>query len=329
MHQLSSPADFSVYDDWIKSHPEGSLWQSLEWKKYQEALGRETRLYVEKEESQIVASALAIIDRTALGLSTWDIPRGPLVVENEKWKVENLVAHIISEAKKDKCVSMFLSPSFELSTFNFPLSTSPRHEQPEATRIIDLTKPEEEILAQMKPKGRYNMSVAEKHGVTVQRSEDVEGFFNLVKGTGERDRFSHLPLSHYQAFLKELPQSFLLLAYHPNPNPNPNPIAGLIGVAWNKVAIYYYGASSYADRSLMAPYLLQWEAIRYCKASGCLTYDLLGVAPAVSDADHPWRGISAFKEKFGGSLVEYPPEKKIVLRKVAGWLLRVKRKLFG
>src|SRR3989338_6918680 len=140
IRQLTSPEDLASYDRWIKTHPEGSLWQSLEWKQYQEALGRETRLYGATEETQIVASALVIIDRTALGLSTWDIPRGPLVVESGKLKVENFVAHIISEAKKEKCMIIFLSPSFELSTFHFPFSSSPRHEQPEATRIINLTK---------------------------------------------------------------------------------------------------------------------------------------------------------------------------------------------
>ena len=43
---LTTPAEFATYDLWVKSHPQGTLWQSLEWKQYQEALGRETRLYV-------------------------------------------------------------------------------------------------------------------------------------------------------------------------------------------------------------------------------------------------------------------------------------------
>ncbi|MBI3332028.1 peptidoglycan bridge formation glycyltransferase FemA/FemB family protein [Candidatus Peregrinibacteria bacterium] len=337
---LTSPEDLSAYDQWVKAHPQGMLWQSLEWKKYQDALGRETRLYIGLEDSQIVASALVVIDRTAFGLSTWDTPRGPLIGENGKWKVESLMEQIINEAKKDKCISLFLSPlqplstlHFPLSTFHFPLSTSSRHEQPEATRIIDLTKSEEEILAQMKPKGRYNITVAEKHGVRIAHSEDASAFFSLVKGTTDRDKFTGLPLSHYKAFLKELPHSFLLLAYLPS-SPGGGaggggPIAGLIGIIWNGTAIYYYGASSYAHRALMGPYLLQWEAMRFCKGQGCHSYDLLGVAPPSADPEHPWTGISAFKDKFGGSLVEYPKEQRIVLRRAAGGLLRAKRKLFG
>ena len=39
IRQLSSPVDLQQYDHWVKSHPQGTLWQSLEWKTYQEALG--------------------------------------------------------------------------------------------------------------------------------------------------------------------------------------------------------------------------------------------------------------------------------------------------
>jgi lipid II:glycine glycyltransferase (peptidoglycan interpeptide bridge formation enzyme) len=92
---------------------------------------------------------------------------------------------------------------------------------------------------------------------------------------------------------------------------------------------YYYGASSYTHRALMAPYALQWAAMRYYKARGCATYDLLGIAPPDAPPDHPWQGISAFKEKFGGEVVMYPPEQEIVLRPIANWMLQWKRRILG
>src|SRR3990167_7524281 len=39
--------------------------------------------------------------------------------------------------------------------------------QPEWRQIVDISKSEEEILAQMKPKGRYNIKIAQKHQVEV------------------------------------------------------------------------------------------------------------------------------------------------------------------
>ncbi|MDD5103711.1 MAG: peptidoglycan bridge formation glycyltransferase FemA/FemB family protein [Candidatus Peribacteraceae bacterium] len=345
---LSTAEDLAVYDRFVRHHPQGNLWQSLEWQKYQETLGRETRIYALMEGTHILASALVVIDRTALGFSTWDIPRGPI------WdlglRTEDLghfMETISSDAKMGRCLSLYFSPLHLFPSPKSPvLSPSPRHEQPSATRIIDLTRPEADILKQMKPKGRYNITVADKHGVHVEQSEDISAFMGLLKKTGQRDNFTIHSARHYVTFLKELPGSFLFLAWAsqtPTPVPSPNggggsrrggvgdeiPIAGLLGVIWGSKAFYYYGASSYEHRALMAPYALQWAAMRHTKAAGCTTYDLLGIAPPDAPSNHPWQGVSAFKEKFGGTVAPYPPEQEIVLRPMASRLLQLKRKLFG
>ncbi|MBI3336739.1 peptidoglycan bridge formation glycyltransferase FemA/FemB family protein [Candidatus Peregrinibacteria bacterium] len=336
---ITSPEDLKKYDHWVKNHPHGNLWQSLEWKEYQETLGRETQIYVVEDSSTpsplpspsafakatadrqgggktILASALVIIDRTIFGLSTWDIPRGPL-------SNSTLPETIIRDAKKDKCISLYISPVPPLQTTNHKLQTSQRHEQPEATRIVDLTKTHDEILAQMKSKGRYNIHVAEKYGVEVRESQDIDTFYNLLKGTSDRDRFKHLSQSHYKTFLEHLPGAFLLLAFLPSQK---KPVAGLMGVCWNMQGIYYYGASNYAYRATMAPYLLQWETMKRCKEQGCGAYDLMGIS---SDPTHPWAGVSRFKEQFGGKVVEYPHEQEMIFMPLIKKILTAKRRYIG
>ncbi|MFH0851365.1 MAG: peptidoglycan bridge formation glycyltransferase FemA/FemB family protein, partial [Candidatus Peregrinibacteria bacterium] len=156
---LKEAQDLTSYDAWVRGNPNGNLWQSLEWKTYQEALGRETRIYALMEGGRILAAALVIIDRTAFGFSTWDIPRGP--IPDRGLSTEDLghfIETIFLDAKKSRCLSLYLSPLTSLPATSYQLSASPRHEQPSATRIVDLTLPEESILKQMKPKGRYNIS---------------------------------------------------------------------------------------------------------------------------------------------------------------------------
>ena len=158
----------------------------------------------------------------------------------------------------------------------------------------------------MHQKGRYNIRVAEKNGVYVEHSGDIDALYTLAKATSERDGFRCLPKDHYEKFLNDLPGAFLLLAYTGirvnertparrnfsggGSKRATTPVAALLGIIWparqssqsgggNNQGIYYYGASSYAHRSLMAPYALQWAAIRHCRASGCHFYDLLGIAP--------------------------------------------------
>ena len=357
IRQLSSPADLKEYDRWVKAHPQGTLWQSLEWKEYQEALGREVRIYIEGE--PITSSALVVIDKTTFGWSTWDIPRGPLFEEQRtKGKGQSILGEIMNIARKEKTISLYFSPSQSTDTLHFPLSSfpSPRTEQPPATRIIDLTQSEEAILAQMKQKGRYNIRLAEKHGVKVEQSTDIDAFARLAAETARRDGFTAPPASRYQKFLESLPDAFLLLAY----GPNRNPIAGLLGTIWpahrssqsvggNRTGIYYYGASDYAHRALMAPYLLQWEAMKLSKTKGCTSYDLLGIAAPTNCklqiAEHTkgrpsaicnlqssfssWSGITRFKEQFGGTVVHYLPEQQIQLKPWTNVFLQWKRKILG
>ncbi len=399
---LSSPADLTAYNAWVAAHPHGSLWQSVTWKKFQEAIGREVRIFAAFDEGTIRASALVVIDKTSFGLSTWDIPRGPLgpaEMLNAKCKMQNdpvkvLLQTIVDDARKMRSLSVYYSPQQPLliSHFAFRIRASARHEQPEATRILDLTQAEEAILAQMHPKGRYNIKVARKHGVRVEQSAatDANSFAYLAQETAKRDGFRALSAAHYRAFLENVEGSFLLIASAPFLSPpaplstgeggdkpcppflpwrkgpgdgGKEPIAALIGTVWNKTGYYYYGASDYAHRSLMAPYLLQWEAMRYCKERGCEKYDLLGIAPlppspsprerggtnfgtslpflplALSvvegwrkgpgDGGHPWQGVSSFKEKFGGTVVSYPPEQEILLRPMLKRMLGWKRRMVG
>lgn len=311
----------ALYDTRLRASLHGTLWQSAAWARYQRALGRSVRIY-----ERGGASALVIIDRTVGGFSTWDIPRGPLWSGQWSTVSDELLQRIIDDAKADGCMELTLSPVAALPTDRYPLTASLRHVHAEATRIIDLRPAEADILAQMHPKGRYNIGLAEKHGVTVREggAEDVDVFYGLLETTGSRDGFKISQKSHYTRFLDALEGSFILIASSAE-----KPVAGLIGVIWNGTGIYYYGASSYEDRSLMAPYLLQREAMRLCKAAGCTTYDLLGISPDSAPYEDPWRGITDFKRKFGGTVMTYPAEQSLIFRPIVKRMLDLKRKIFG
>ena len=177
----------------------------------------------------------------------------------------------------------------------------------------------------MKEKGRYNIRLAERHGVKVEASSDIHTFYELLKRTGHRDQFGIKPKSHYEKFL-QLPRSFLLLAF--DADTQKTPLAGLIGVVWGATGIYYYGASDERFKAKMAPYLLQWHAIKLCRSKGAKRYDFLGVAPT-DDASHPWAGVTRFKKQFGGEVVNYPQEQEIRLMPITKRFIDWKRKILG
>lgn len=302
--------------------PSALLWQSPAWATFQTALGREARWY-----RLGGVTGLVIIDTTVGGYSTWDLPRGPVLSPQATTdEAKEFLRLLTAEAKSERALALYWSntdPRLASLTFGRP---SPRHEQPEATVLINLTLDDEALLAQMHQKGRYNIRLAEKHGVTVEQSADVGAYARLAAETSVRDGFRGPSHRQFELFLKTVPGSFLLLAFAPGIH---TPIAGLIGVAWGQTGLYYYGASSDSHRNLMAPYALQWAAMRHCRHLGCRQYDLLGIAPPTAPANHPWQGITGFKTKFGGRIETYPPERQRTIRPLIATGLTLKRMILG
>lgn len=238
---------------------------------------------------------------------------GPLV----DWDNESLVNYLF-DSLDDICRSaraVFLK--IEPPTAHCPLPAanwqpSPHPIQPPRTLIVDLRPPEESILAAMKQKTRYNIRLAQKKGVTVAPSDDLETFVKLMEATGRRDKFG----VHSGAYYRKAYELF-----HPTGRAQlfiasfeSQPLAGLMLFTLGKRAWYFYGGSSDEERSRMPTYLLQWEAMRWAKVRGCTEYDLWGVpdedeqtleANFESRSDGLW-GVYRFKRGFGGKLMHAP-----------------------
>jgi lipid II:glycine glycyltransferase (peptidoglycan interpeptide bridge formation enzyme) len=178
--------------------------------------------------------------------------------------------------------------------------------QPPDTVIVDLSGSEQELLARMKSKWRYNIGLAEKKAVKVRQGgpEELPSFYRLYRETAGRDGIAIHGMGYYQT-LFELAAGGeegvrLYLASHDGED-----IAGIITLFRKEEAVYLYGASANHKRSLMAPYALQWQAIRDAKAAGCAFYDLYGIPPN-DDPDHPMAGLFRFKTGFGGTIIHRP-----------------------
>jgi len=78
------------------------------------------------------------------------------------------------------------------------------------TVVIDLSAPEEEMLARMKQKTRYNVRLAEKKGVTVRPGtlDDLPMLYKMYAETSVRDGFVIRDENYYQTvwtmFMKRL-----------------------------------------------------------------------------------------------------------------------------
>ena len=219
--------------------------------------------------------------------------------------LQELEDQMVELCKKEKALFIqieFLNYSGNLKTKYFDLDTLDfgyyKKFINQYTAIIELNQTEEEILSGMKPKGRYNIKLATKKWIVVKEvektKENIESYYNLMLETTSRDNFSGNTLKYYRDFLKYITESKLLLAYSWD-----TIVAGWIFTFREKLAIYYYWASTSKKefRNLMAPYLLQWEAIKVAKKEGSKIYDFLWVATPWEDK-HPLKWVTDFKNKF-------------------------------
>lgn len=185
---------------------------------------------------------------------------------------------------------------------------SPEQVQFRNTVMIDLTPDEEELLAAMKQKTRYNVRLAGRRGVEVRVAspEDFEMLYRMYAETSVRDGFVIRDPSYYQTVWNTFQRAQKLEGLIAEVEGSP--VAAVMIVRFGGRAWYVYGMSLDEHREKMPNYLLQWEALRRARAAGCREYDLWG-APDEFVEDDPLWGVYRFKQGLGGK----------VLRTVGAW----------
>ncbi len=170
---------------------------------------------------------------------------------------------------------------------------------------IDLTPSEDELLKSFTSKTRYNIRLAQKHGVIVKEDNSDKAFnryLELTQETATRQGFyAHSPKYH-KLMWKYL---YTDLTTHNSP-----PIAHLLTAefdgkiittwilfTWKDFLYYPYGASSEEYKNVMANNLMMWEAIKFGKKLGLKTFDLWGREEG--------KGFTKFKEGYNPSVIEF------------------------
>lgn len=289
-----------------------NVWQHPLWGKLQQNAGRKVFFL-----SPGKTYALVVKHALPLGFCYLNIGRGPLFEAESD--LPPLMEELQTLAQKEKAIFIRMSPPLPLGPSLPGLKASQNDHHPPTSLFLDLSQSEEELLKQMKTQGRYNVRLAQKKELSVKDTNNVEDFHQLLEKTSDRNRFGIHSKDYLEVMLKSLEdQVQILVAYHQD-----QPIAGGVFVYLEDWAIYYYGASDHAYRQLMGPYLIQWIAIREAKKRGCRFYDFLGIAPEGAK-NHPWAGVTEFKKKFGGWVVNYPPAVELTIRPFWHWVYRLR-----
>jgi lipid II:glycine glycyltransferase (peptidoglycan interpeptide bridge formation enzyme) len=174
---------------------------------------------------------------------------------------------------------------------------------PTKTFLIDLRQTEDEIFQRFSEAKRRAVRKAQKQGVEVRESTDIQTILDVKKRSAGFLGFivvTTIP-QLWKVFEKH---ATILLAHHPS---SPRPVGGILLLFWNKRALYWLVGATKLGKRYAAPTLLVWEALRVSKNRGCTKFDFLGVNDERLPKDNPsWRGFTKFKEGFGGKPLYYP-----------------------
>ncbi len=279
--------------------------QSWEWGEFRQKTGvKVLRLGAFEKENLLQAYQLTIHNIPYLSYTLGYFPRGPL-------PDQPMIDSLRKVAKAENSLFIKIEPNITShpQTEEFLVSNGCRPGKPLFPKYsfqLDLTKSEEELLAGMKEKTRYNVRLAQKSGVSVSENDSPEAFakyLELTEATTRRQKFFAHSQQYHKLMWETLHPGGLARLFTAS-------YQGKILVTWilflfNDVLYYPYGASTEEHREVMASNLMMWEAIRWGKSHGAKLFDLWGALGPNPNPKDPWYGFHHFKEGYGAKLVEF------------------------
>ncbi len=300
MERVEHKTDWNLY---IMEHAprSGAFLQSWEWGEAKKQIGLSVdRVSGNEAKCQVISMPLPLNKQYGY------IGRGPIGVSHEAER------DMVTLLKQDRDQDLFLRVDASRPVVGKPTGEV----QPAHTLITHLKDSDEELLAAMHSKTRYNIRLAERKGVEIildASNEGFDAFMELTRATYKRHGIKAHPREHYEAIMDHLdgnndaPMAFMAIAKHGD-----DVLAANMMIDWNGTRTYLHGASSDVKKNLMAPYLLHWKLLQHAKHKGLHAYDWWGIAPE-GVKNHPWQGVTRFKKGFGGEVVQMPSTVDVVV----------------
>lgn len=352
--------EFYQWNDLISNLPAAHILQTRQWANIKLHHGWSPLPQIWRDENGSVKAAAMVLERSLKvgGFSdvvrVMYVPRGPLLDWSDEYWVKRVIFELEKLAQRRRAIFIKIDPEVVIGR-GIPQTEEAveegvgnnvvdwlrqckwrfSHEQIQFRNTVwlDLSGVEEEWLARMKQKSRYNLRLAQRKGVSVRLggAQDLPLLYRMYAETSLRDGFAIRNEAYYLTVWREFldaDMAEVLLA-----EVEGEVVAGLVLFFFAGRAWYLYGMSRNIHRDKMPNYPLQWEAMRRAKARGCQVYDLWGAPDEFNDQDRMW-GVFRFKQGLGGEVIrtigawDYPARPLMyalylqVLPRLLSWMRR-------
>ncbi len=302
--------DLAVWDELVQANPDGGhIFQSKAWGEFKADYHWTPRYFMHEMGGRKLAVLYLVRQFSYFG-ELWWAPKGPGVASQEQ-----LLEYLQTVKLPREAFMLRVNPVLTVGQVedgvlrSAGLVRAKRDVQPDkATVLVDLNRSEDDILASFKQKARYNVRLAAKKGVEVMAVESTEKnlelMYKMMLETSERANYYMREKAYYLDYWRRLSkakQGQLMFAVYDN-----EVLAGLFATYFGHKGWYKDGGSFRKHSEVMAPYLLQWETMRWLKKRGVKVYDLVGVPPVKDlNPNNKIYSLYQFKSGFNEEITEY------------------------
>lgn len=324
--KVTQPSD---WNDLIV-HLEGThALQTWQWGQVKAQVGWQSHPLIWRDDKGTICAGALLLQRIVqtggfgLKMSVMYIPRGPMLDYGNHPLANQVLNDLQTYARQKGAIFLKIDPDLVLAygspgtdkEMEYSIGLNFREDllkrgwvfsddqiQFRNTVVVGLCDDEEALLAQMKPKTRYNVRLADKRGVTIRvgGAEDIDLLYRMYAHTSVRDDFLIRGKDYYALVWRTFFEAGLaepLIA-----EVDGEPVGAVVIFRFGNKAWYLYGMSLDEHREKMFTYRLQWEAMLRAKAAGCTLYDFWGAPDEFNESDPMW-GVYRFKEGFGGTVL--------------------------
>ena len=309
------------WDAFVTSHEDANFLHSWAWGDFHEARGKKViRRIALDDKDQIIAAYVGQIETAKRG-TYMAIAGGPIMDWSKKSLREAIFNDIKEQAKENHCVFVRVRPQITETEKNrklfkdLGLRPAPMYLSVEFAGVLDISKPEEEILAGAAQGLRRKIRKAEKNNITVSTSEDpkdIHEFYQIELETAKRHKFVEFSesflMKQFEAFAK-YGQVKLYTA-----KLGDEILAQNFMIFYGNEASYHYGVSTQLGTQYSGAPLLHMQAMRDARERGIKRYNFWGIT-GLDETKHRFYGVSQFKRSFGVEELKYLHAHDLVINK--------------
>jgi peptidoglycan pentaglycine glycine transferase (the first glycine) len=294
--ELRECDDQATWDALVNGHPFGHPLQAYGWGEVKAAAGGWSVDRLALYDGDTFRAGAQVLTRGFPGLpfTMTYVPRGPVADPTDVEALRALALALRRHGSRRRSIFCKVDPAWPAGQNQAVTAAgfipSSQSVQVTDTYTIDLSRSEQEILAEMRGKTRQYIRKAEREETRIVQDttgEYLSGCYRVYQETAARAHFGLHPLRYYEDLYTHYPsdRQYLYIALR-----DQEMLSFLWMVGAGRHAVEFYGGVSDAGQEWKSNYLLKWHAILQMKAAAYTVYDLNG---RVNE------GIAQFKQGFG------------------------------